>query len=93
MNRNTARELVINNKTRAAIISFEHFKAPGKNDIYPTMPEEGIEYLEQLIINIFQVGVVLGYVPNFWQKVKIVSILRPGKNNYSNPKNFIQTSL
>lgn len=73
---------------RTVILSFEHFKGPGMDGIYPTMIMGGMRSLERLLLDIFLVNLALGYVPIFWQKVKLVFILRTEKHDKSNPKTF-----
>lgn len=45
--------MVINKRVSSAILSFEHFKAPGLDEIYPGMPKDSKDYLEWLLRNIF----------------------------------------
>lgn len=59
--------------------------------IYPAMLKEGMEHLERPLRNIFRGCLALGYVPSSWQQVKVVFIPKPGKDDYSNPKNEEQT--
>lgn len=72
-----------NEKAKAPILPSEHFKASGMDVIYPTI-KEGVQYLEQFLINICLACLTLGYVPTHSQQVKIVFIPKIGKDDYSN---------
>lgn len=51
---NTASASVINKKARAAMLSSEHFKAPGMDGIYSAILKGNKAYLKQHLRNIFR---------------------------------------
>lgn len=61
---------------RVAILCFEHFKASVMDGIYRAMLNKGTAHLERnIVLACFSVD----YVPNSWQNVKVVFVLKFGK--------------
>ena len=51
---------------RAALKSFKPFKAPGNDGIYPIMLQQGMDIIEQDIVNLYKRCLREGKVPNIW---------------------------
>lgn len=81
------------NRVKWAINSFEKYKSPGLDNIYPVMLQKGWEILGEHIVNIYKACLKLSYVPDEWKKVKVVFIPKPGKEDYTSPKSFRPISL
>lgn len=56
---------------KAAVLSFELFKAPGIDGLYPAIIKEGKCHQKRFAGYIFLASYVLDYVPTFRQKVKV----------------------
>lgn len=66
------------------------------NGIYSAILKKGPEHLVRLLGNIFLANLVLNYVKVkalFYAKVKVVLTRKPGKNDYSNPKNSDKSAM
>lgn len=80
-------------RVRWAIHSFEKYKSPGFDNIYPIMLQKGWNIMGEHIVNIYKACLDLGHVPKKWNEVKVVFIPKPGKDNYTSPKSFRPISL
>ena len=78
---------------RACFNSFDNFKSPGKDRIYPILIKKAFPIVGDFLESIFLECYELWYVPKNWQTTKVVFIPKPGKPNYSNPKCFRPISL
>lgn len=81
------------NRVNWAINSFQKYKSPGLDGIYPIMLQKGWDLIGKHIVNIYKACLNIGYVPNKWQEVKVVFIPKPGKDDYTSPKSFRPISL
>ena len=75
------------------IKTFEPYKAPGIDGIYPTLLQEGLEHLIGPLTKIFRASIALRYISKVWKTIKVVFIPKPGKNGHIYAKDFIPISL
>ena len=68
------------NRVNWAINSFQKYKSPGLDGIYPIMLQKGWDLIGKHIVNIYKACLNIGYVPNKWQDVKVVFIPKPSKD-------------
>ena len=78
---------------RAALKSFKPYKAPGNDGIYPIMLQQGLDIIEQDIVNIYRRCLREGKVPKNWLDTRVVFIPKPGKKDNSSAKNRRPISL
>jgi ribonuclease HI len=78
---------------RWSILSFERFKSPGKDGIFPALLSEGIDYLVEPLQRLFSLSLALGHVPKAWSSVRISFIPKPARPSYLEPKSFRPISL
>lgn len=88
-----ARRIVWPGASTWAIKSFEPYKAPGPDGIWPIMIQECKDIIEGRLENIFTACIAFGYVPKAWRSVRVAFIPKPGKINYSDAKSFRPISL
>jgi hypothetical protein len=66
-----------------AIKSFEPYKAPETDGIYPILLQEGPGILLGPLTKDFGGSIALRYVPPAWRATKLVIIPKPSKNDLS----------
>jgi hypothetical protein len=76
-----------------AIDSFDPYKSPGIDRIFPALLQEGREVLVPYLVRIFHACLANGYVQAAWRQVKVVFIPKPGRDTYSGPKDYRPISL
>lgn len=76
-----------------AIHSFDRYKSPGYDNVYPIMLQKGWSIIGRLIVDIYKASLLLNYIPEMWQKVRVIFIPKPGKEDYTSPKSFRPISL
>jgi hypothetical protein len=83
-----ASEAVDSDKIRWAMEGFGSFKSVGEDGIFPARLKNGIEILSGPLAKIFTACLALGYIPEAWQKVKVIFIPKPGRTSYQLAKSF-----
>jgi len=87
-------EDIINEETvRASINSFQPFKSPGMDGIYPILLQQGLDIIESKLQRIYEICIKTGNTPASWLETKVVFIPKPGKTDYTDPKSFRPISL
>lgn len=89
----TAMKIVTMDRLRWAVDSFDKYKSPGPDGIYPVFLQEGGEMLIKSLLHIFRACLALGYTPKRWREVKVTFIPKPGKCSYDKAKDFRPISL
>lgn len=89
----TATKVVTTSRVKWAIDSFDRFKSPGADGIFPALLQEGGEDLVRHLACTFRACLALRYVPKAWREVTIVFIPKPGKTSYDQAKSFRPISL
>jgi hypothetical protein len=59
-------------KIRWAIEGFGSFKSGGEDSIFPALLINGIEILSGPLVKIFTACLALGYIPEAWQRVRVI---------------------
>ena len=88
-----AAQVVSLQKIRWAIQSFEPYKAPGPDGIYPVLMQVGLELILQRLCRLFKSSIAFGYIPSAWRGVDVRFIPKAGRNSYDQPKDFRPISL
>lgn len=76
-----------------SIMSFKPYKSPGSDEIFPVMLKKSWHLIGDLLLLIFKSSLSLGYIPKSLQRVRVVFIPKPGKDDYTIPKSFRSISL
>jgi hypothetical protein len=76
-----------------AIDSLAPYKIPGMDGIFLALLQEEQRIFVPYLIKIFCAYLVTGYIPAIWVQVKVVFILKPGRNSYCGPRDFRPISL
>jgi hypothetical protein len=76
-----------------AVKTFEPYKAPGIDGIYPILLQERLKYLVGPLTKVFRASIALSHVPQVWKTTKVVFIPKPGKNGHIYAKDFRPISL
>ena len=87
------RNIISYERVKWALHSFDKYKSPGYDGIYPIMLQKGWNIIGKYIVDIYKACLTLGYVPNIWKEVKVTFIPKPGKDDYTSPKSFRPISL
>ena len=85
--------IVNEQSVRAAFRSFQPYKAPGTDGIFPILIQKGMDVIVDKLIVIFRKSLITGKIPKRWLESKIVFIPKPGKLDYSDPKSLRPLSL
>jgi ribonuclease HI len=86
-------EIVTVNKIEKAINSFQSFKSPGKDMIYPIMMQRGGLVLVNILTILFRASLRLCHVPLCWTEARVVFLPKPGKGTYQVAKSFRPITL
>ena len=89
----TAARIVSPEKVAWAIQSFEPYKSPGPDGIYPKLLQEGLDSCLGIITGVLRGSIAVGYIPARWKETRVVFIPKPGKNSYAEAGNFRPISL
>jgi hypothetical protein len=73
--------------------SFAPYRSTGVDGIFPALLQQAREVLFPHLVRIFRACLATGYVPAMWRQVKVVFILKPGRNSYSGPRDYRPISL
>lgn len=90
---NFVNEVVTYDRTFWAISSFKPYKSPGYDNIYPVLLQKSWILINGYLMDVYKSSLRLGHIPKPWQKVKVVFIPKPGKEDYTSPKSFRPISL
>ena len=85
--------IVNEQSVRAAFKSFQPYKAPGTDGIFPVLIQKGMDVIIHKLIEIFKKSLKEGKSPKKWLESKVVFIPKPGKMDYSDPKSLRPISL
>lgn len=86
-------EIITPNRIKWAIFSFDSYKSPGIDEIYPAMLQKAWDIVEPYIFHFYTASFRLSYIPKQWQKVKVTFLPKTGKDDYTIPKSFRPISL
>ncbi|XP_054015994.1 uncharacterized protein LOC128896661 [Hylaeus anthracinus] len=89
----TVRQNVTFNRIKWALESFDRFKSPGTDGIFPAFLQENGEDLVGHLLRIYRSYIALKYAPKAWREVRVVFIPKSGKTSYDTAKVFRPTSL
>lgn len=88
-----ASKVVTHEKIRWAICTFDPYKSPGPDGIFPALLQEGLDLLIRPLYNIFRTCLAFGYTPLAWRSVTVVFIPKAGRTTFDLAKSFRPISL
>lgn len=88
-----ADEVVSQEKVTWAIKSFQPFKAPGLDGVFPGLLQWVEPLLNGTLISIFKSCIAHRYIPRGWREVRVMFIPKPGKSDYTEAKSYRPISL
>ena len=88
-----ADKIVTKSRINKAISSFEPFKSPGLDGIFPAQLQQVKDEILEWLCVIFKASIRLNYIPQLWREVKVVFIPKAGKASHTKPKDFRPISL
>lgn len=80
-------------KVKWAINSFQPFKAPGGDGIFPALLQRGLDLITPALVALFRTSFNLGYIPQAWCQVNVVFIPKLGNRPSELPKSYRPISL
>ena len=86
-------QVVSPEKVGWAVNTFDRYKSPGVNRIFPALLIEGLDHIIGVLVGILRECIVTGHTPLRWKKVRVLFITKPGKKSYSDFKEFRPISL
>lgn len=88
-----AKEVITEEKVRLAIHSFQPFKSPGADNIYPVMLQITAQELSPILVKLFRACLIFGYTPRGMREARVVFIPKPGKTDYRETGSFRPITL
>ena len=89
----TSRGIFSRGRIKWALGSFQAFKSPGSDGIFPALLQRGLTEILGALRSIFVASLAVGHIPSPWTLVNVVFIPKAGKRPGNNPKSFRPISL
>jgi hypothetical protein len=80
-------------KIRAAINRFKNKKAPGPDELGPSVLKHLTVSALEILKFLYDASITSGYTPNLWRQSKVIFIPKSGKDDYALAKSFRPISL
>lgn len=87
------KSIISTDKVLWAIGSFEPFKSPGTDGIFPAPLQKAPNCVISGLCRLLETALILSHTPSIWKSSKIVFIPKRGRNDYHLPKSFRPISL
>ena len=88
-----AKAVCTRQKMEWAVNSFQPYKSPGTDEIFPALLQRGKDLLIPHLLRICRSSMAHGYIPEPWRKAKVVFIPKAGKKDTADPKSYRPISL
>lgn len=66
---------------RWALDSFQPYKSPGPDGIYPILLTKALEAVLPELVTLYRASVAMGYIPKAWRIAKVVFLPKAGKKD------------
>lgn len=86
-------ELTSEENIKWALSSFDLFKSPGVDEIFPAMLQKAGDIIIPILKHMFMASIKLKHIPTEWRGTKITFIPKIGKTNYEEASAFRPISL
>lgn len=90
---NIAHTIFTRSKVEWAVNSFEPYKSPGMDGIFPILLQKSNGILIPLLTKLFRASLILEYIPSTWRQVRVMFIPKAGRREKSLPKAYRPISL
>ena len=80
-------------RVRWALKSFNPFKSPGPDGIYPVLLQRAGDSVIGPLVRLARASLTPGYVPKAWRGTRVILIPKAGMNGWTSPKDFRPISL
>lgn len=84
---------ILTPKIRWALQSFQPYKSPGTDEIFPALLQKAIETVIDPLHTLFMASLLTGYIPMAWRGSKVTFIPKPGKDSYGSASSYRPISL
>lgn len=74
-----SRMVVTVEKVKWAISTFEPYKSPGVDGVYPVLLQTGGNALAEVLCRLYRASIALGHIPTRWKESRVVFIPKAGK--------------
>ena len=88
-----ARRICAEDRVRCAMSTFDPFKVPGTDGIFPALLQKGLDLLAPILVKLFRACLAFGYIPECWQVAKVLFMPKPSIAQHSKPKDYRPISL
>lgn len=88
-----ANSIVTHDSLKWAVNSFEPYKSPGKDGIFPALLQNGFEHISKHLLELFKSSIALAFVPVAWRGTAVTFIPKAGRSSYLDPKSYRPISL
>ena len=93
VDRRFAKRMVTLDKVTAAVNSFDSFKTPGPDGIFPALLQWGGKSLWKWLVEIYRACLGTSHCPAVWREANVVFLPKAGKEDYTLPKSHRAISL
>lgn len=87
-NKEFAESFVKLEKVEWAIGTFQPFKSPGPDGVFPALLQQGKDTLAPILTRIFRAIIKLAYIPEAWRHARVVFLPKTGRATYDVAKSF-----
>ena len=87
------KEIIARDRVKWAISSFEPFKSPGPDDIFPALLQNAGDILYEYLVDMYKNCLRWCNTPDCWNDVLVVFIAKAGKPSPDGPKDFRPISV
>ena len=88
-----AKKIIILERLRWAISTFEPYKALRGDGIYPALLQKGMRVLALPLCKLLRACLAMGFVPSYWQEARVVFVPKAGRALLQTVKDFRPISL
>lgn len=93
VDRRFAKRIITLDRVKSAVNSFEPFKTPGPDGIFPGLLQWGGPSLWRWLVEIFMACLGATHCPTVWREANVIFLPKPGKDDYTLPKSHRPISL
>ena len=76
-----------------AVSEFGSYKAPGADEIFPAILVGAIDFIGDILLEIFKASLRLNYIPTGWRKALVTFIPKPDKADMNSHKSYRPITL
>ena len=80
--------MVNEERVKWAVGSFEAYKSPGVDEIFPKLLNKALPWISSTMVNMKRFSLPSGRLPGAWETTKVVCIPKTDKTDYTTPKSF-----